>query len=100
VLELKRTGIALGVEEGIPYNASEEISLESGDLLALFTDGILETRRDQEMFGGDRLVSLLTRHRDRPAAEIVRLVLDEVSRFGENRVDDDLTLVVVRVLEE
>jgi sigma-B regulation protein RsbU (phosphoserine phosphatase) len=98
-IELKRTGMALGVECGMPFRASEEIALESGDLLALFTDGIIEARSGQDMFGTDRLKQLIAEFKDRPAAEIVSGMLAEVKKFcGRESEGDDLTLLVVKVL--
>jgi sigma-B regulation protein RsbU (phosphoserine phosphatase) len=98
-LELQRTGIALGVEEEVAYKASEEIELAPGDLLALFTDGITETRTGQNFFGTERLKQLLLERRTEPAADIVSGILEEVQRFSTTQaVDDDLTLVVVRVV--
>ncbi len=97
--ELKRTGIALGVDDGARYKASHKMELEPGDLLAFYTDGILERRTGMEMFGMDRLKKLLVEHRTRTAEEIISIVLEEVYRFSPQEVDDDLTLVVVRVLD-
>ncbi|MHC4944985.1 MAG: PP2C family protein-serine/threonine phosphatase [Planctomycetota bacterium] len=99
-IELKRTGMALGVECGLPFRASEEIPLEPGDVLALFTDGIIEARSGQEMFGTDRLKQLIEEFKDRPAARIVSEIISNVKNFsGRESEGDDLTLVVVKILE-
>ncbi len=98
-IELKRTGIVLGVESGIPYRASEPIQLEAGDFLALFTDGIVEARSVQGLFGVDRLKEELLARKDQPAFEMIDGILEEVRLFaGGHAVEDDLSLVIVRVL--
>lgn len=98
-VEFKRTGMALGIEESLGYMASEEIQLESGDFLALFTDGITETRSDDGLFGTERLKELLFASRELPAAEILSTAFERVKEFGmKPSAEDDLTLVVVKVL--
>lgn len=97
--ELKRTGMALGVESGIPYRTSERIELEPGDLLVLYTDGITESRSGEDVFSVQRLKELLVKLRDRPASEIISEIMKEVAAFATGPQDDDLTLVVVKALE-
>lgn len=98
--ELKRTGMALGIEQGLPYRASEEIPLEAGDFIVLFTDGIIEMKSDGELYGMDRLKEHLLACKDRTAAETVSHIFEEVKKFSNRQeADDDLTLVVVRVTE-
>ncbi|MFH2001696.1 MAG: GAF domain-containing SpoIIE family protein phosphatase [Planctomycetota bacterium] len=100
-VELKRTGMALGIEQGLAYRASDAISLEPGDFIALFTDGIIEMRSGSELFGMERLKEHLIAYKDKSSAEIVSLIFDEVKQFsGKQEAEDDLTLVVVRVTNE
>jgi serine phosphatase RsbU (regulator of sigma subunit) len=42
------------------------VTLAEGDLLLLYTDGVLEARRDSDFFGEERLVRLLRRKRVSP----------------------------------
>jgi sigma-B regulation protein RsbU (phosphoserine phosphatase) len=97
--ELGRTGLPLGLRAGDLYATGLEVSLEHGDLVVLYSDGITETRDpDGEIFETGRMLSVIRRHRDRPAAEIVKLVLDEVRRFACGRAtDDDMSLVIGRI---
>ncbi|MBU0756177.1 MAG: SpoIIE family protein phosphatase [Planctomycetes bacterium] len=99
--ELKRTGMALGIEGGLSFKASEAIELAPGDLLVLFTDGIIEARTKETLFGLDRLKGMIKDLRDLPAVTIVSKVLSAVSDFGKTQAGgDDLTLVVVKVLDQ
>ena len=68
--------------------------MSSGDLLAVFSDGVTEAARDEDEFGEDRLIDLLQAYRDLPADEIVAKVLDCVQQFSGGTQADDLTLVV------
>jgi sigma-B regulation protein RsbU (phosphoserine phosphatase) len=70
-------------------------------MLLLFSDGIVEARPpdSEEMFGEERIVQSALKHRDRPAAEVVRAILDEVLAFQKSELsDDDMTLVVVKAV--
>jgi sigma-B regulation protein RsbU (phosphoserine phosphatase) len=67
------------------------------DLLALWTDGLVECRSPAgEMFGEHRLLELLVEHRKLPAEEIVAKVFAAQDEFSP-KPGDDRTLVVVRV---
>jgi sigma-B regulation protein RsbU (phosphoserine phosphatase) len=73
--------------------------LEVGDLLCMYTDGIIEAhdREDQE-FSTERLVRIVKRNRNRPAQEIGLEVLGRVGKWG--RADeDDRTIVIVKAVE-
>jgi sigma-B regulation protein RsbU (phosphoserine phosphatase) len=67
------------------------------DLLALWTDGMVESRSPAgEMFGEARLLELLVEHRGLPVEEIITRVFAAQDEFSP-RPGDDRTLVVMRV---
>ena len=68
-----------------------------GDLFALYTDGITESRNsDDEEFGEQRLLDVLGRHRDSSSQEAVATVVEEVRRFSAHEQQDDITLIVAK----
>jgi len=74
------------------------VQLGHGDVLALFTDGVIELfdERGRE-YGASRLESLLRRSAALRASEIVREVVRDTRAFtGRATYDDDFTLVVVK----
>ncbi len=73
--------------------------LEVGDLLCMYTDGIIEAHdREDEEFSTERLVRIVKRNRNRPAQEIGLEVLGRVGKWG--RADeDDRTIVIVKAVE-
>jgi sigma-B regulation protein RsbU (phosphoserine phosphatase) len=103
---LRRGGIEMLREGGMVLGPSPDAlyqrgftRLEAGDVLVLYTDGITECTHHStgEEFGLARLQRLVRRHAARPAAEIVDLVFQAVSRYaGSGQPVDDQTLVVVR----
>jgi len=106
---LKREGETLLLREGgMVLGPSDKASyvrgfarLEPGDLLVLYTDGITEclSYKTGEEYGLERLVRLVTRHRHKPAEDIVDIVLSTTSSFAGLSVPaDDQTVVVLRRL--
>jgi len=75
---------------------SRELGL--GDLLALYTDGVVETPdANGEEFGNARLVEILTRHQDMPLSDLLSRVIEAVDRWsGGGPPHDDVTLVLAR----
>jgi hypothetical protein len=74
--------------------------LSPGDTLFLFSDGIVEARREEsdEMFGFDRLEESLGRHAGRGVEGLRDGVLADVSRFTANAPrEDDQTILVLRL---
>ncbi len=76
------------------------VQLARGDLLVLYSDGILEAAgEDAEEFGRRRLTDLLLRNHHLPAAALGEAILDAVGlHCGAHSPADDLTLIVARVL--
>ncbi len=73
--------------------------LEPGDLLCLYTDGIIEAHDRQEReFGTDRLIRIVRANRTRPAQEIGKEVLARVAKWGRDD-EDDRTIVIVKAVQ-
>lgn len=90
-------GVPLGLLENTDYQETS-ITLEKGDLLALFSDGLVEAAgSDREEFGTRRLENAVRENARRPLAAIVDRVFSEIARFerGHPRRDDQ-TLMLVR----
>jgi phosphoserine phosphatase RsbU/P len=77
------------------YN-NQEIQLGAGDRLLLVTDGILsaEGHRRQE-FGYQRLISLVNNGSGHDPDRLGRDILDAVSKFCNQKMRDDASLIVV-----
>ena len=97
-------GMVLGlkIDRGEKFAAAlEEVSvpLGAGDLVVLFTDGLSEAMNtEDEMFGENRLSTLVEEHADLPFDELRERILREVRDFsGEAGPHDDMTLILLRV---
>jgi sigma-B regulation protein RsbU (phosphoserine phosphatase) len=94
-LELRGTGLPLGLEEGQEYTA-EEAPLGPGDLVFACTDGLTEARREGRQFGDVRLSGLLAEHgRELEAQRLVELLYREAEAWAPN-LDDDVVVLALR----
>ncbi|MBI4482696.1 MAG: SpoIIE family protein phosphatase [Acidobacteria bacterium] len=98
---LTEGGVPLGCFPRSQY-AEQRIQLLPGDVLALYTDGIVESfSRRREEFGIPQLAELVVQHRGRPAREILGEVQTAVRQFVEPAPQqDDLTLVILKALPQ
>jgi sigma-B regulation protein RsbU (phosphoserine phosphatase) len=94
---LSEGGMVLGV---FPENQYEqaEISLNPGDRLLFYTDGITEARSPEgEEYGEDRLAAVAVAARRRSAGPIKDAILADVNAFTNGQFEDDATLIVVGI---
>ncbi|PIU44979.1 MAG: serine/threonine protein phosphatase [Ignavibacteriales bacterium CG07_land_8_20_14_0_80_59_12] len=94
---LENSGPVLGLAPDQRYR-TENINLQTGDCLLLYTDGITEaTSSTNELYGEERLRQRLLEYHERPAKEITQLILEDVQKFSISApYADDKTLVVIR----
>jgi serine phosphatase RsbU (regulator of sigma subunit) len=95
VIGLGASGLALGIEPDQEYSEARE-RLEPGDSVVLFTDGVIEARRDGELYGQGRLDRLLAERRDLSAQDLARAVVDDARAFSGGDLADDSAAVVVK----
>ena len=89
--------IPLGVLRDYEYS-NNEVTLEPGDLLVLYTDGITEARdRHERMFGSDRLRELVASGPESPRALCESIVAQVEAHQGSPIGADDQTLIVLRI---
>ena len=95
---IRAEGIPLGLLEHAEYQ-EVSVALESGDLFAMFSDGIVEAANTKhEEFGPRRLENVLRRNFHRSPQEIIDNLFQEVREFEQGRPPrDDQTIVLLRV---
>jgi GAF domain-containing protein len=94
VSALAPRGLALGVEGGQRYEELT-VTLEPASALCLFTDGLVEARRDGELYGYERLDAALAAGRELSAQELVDHVVADARAFA-GEPGDDYAVVVIR----
>jgi serine phosphatase RsbU (regulator of sigma subunit) len=105
---LREAGVPLGV---LPENtyAPADVEFDLGDVLVLYSDGVTEAERprsgavegdEPEFFDDRRLEETVRNARDKSASDTVQAVVDAVREFtGGAELSDDLTLVVVKIVD-
>ncbi len=98
-LLLEESGPIVGILPDAQFSDTV-VRLQQGDILTLFTDGVTEQENErEEQFSLDRLRDLILRKEADSAAAIVADVTEAVSSFaGAKEQEDDLTVVVAKVL--
>ncbi len=95
VVELRATGMPLGLMPGMFYD-EKETTLAAGDYFLLYSDGLVEAHApDREMFGFPRLQKLLQTHAD--GSNVNDFLLAQLADFtgSDWEQEDDVTLVTV-----
>jgi phosphoserine phosphatase RsbU/P len=90
-------GPALGMWDAAAF-VPGTASVQSGDILVLYTDGVIEVMNGAgEMFGVDRLEDVIRRRPGHSSRHLVDAVVDATRAFaGRAGFEDDFTLVVIR----
>ncbi|OCQ98009.1 serine/threonine protein kinase [Oscillatoriales cyanobacterium USR001] len=92
-------GFPIALEADITdFIAYTEIQLNFGDVVVLYTDGITEAfDMNQDQYGIEPLIEVVALNREQSAAEIKQAVINDLRRYiGEQKVFDDITLVVIK----
>ena len=101
VSKLEGVGVVLGIDESYTFE-NQHTKVQKGDIILIGTDGIFDTRnQDNVIFGQERVHEIIIQHRKQPAAVIQKAIVSEVKNFrGEVSQEDDITLVVIKADQE
>ena len=99
LIDTMNLGFPIGLDEDIAdWIAEEEVKLNQGDIVVLYTDGITEAKdMDRELYGLERLVEVAKNSYQLSAVEIREAIIEDVRKhIGTQVVFDDITLVVLK----
>ena len=90
-----RAGFVLAGMEGIRYRVGE-ITLNPGDRLFLYTDGVPEaTNEDNKLYGEDRLLTFMNQNASMEAVKLLPALKANIDEFvGEAPQFDDITMLM------
>jgi len=96
--QLDAEGMILGIVPHIEFE-QKEIAVDSGDILVMYTDGIVEAQdKHEELFGMERFKELIRDHHTKNSSEIIDITLEETRIFqGRRHFNDDVTMVIVKI---
>jgi phosphoserine phosphatase RsbU/P len=97
IQRLKAGGVMLGMFEDFIFE-DDTVSLKTGDLLVIHSDGVTEAMDLQgEHFGEPRLQELILRHRQLSAEAMIDVIIADVRKHaGANPQSDDITIMVIK----
>ncbi len=94
-LPLRSTGPLLMLDPTAGY-FSREISMESGDLVVMYTDGLAEARANVTLFGEDRIIKTAERELNAPPDVLCKALLDAAKDHAGGVIDDDTAIMAIR----
>jgi len=91
------TGMPVGIIEESTYKTGE-VTLNHGDMITLYSDGIPETQRsDDEEYGEDNFEKLLVAERGNDLTGLFEKLQGELKDFREDApIGDDVTMLILR----
>ena len=97
--ELDAEGLILGVKQDVLFE-EKSLLLEPGDLLFVYTDGIIEAEgAERDMFGVERLCGIISQMLDREPESVIDRIMAEVTAFSSPYpLQDDISMVVMKVV--
>jgi len=95
VKSLDANGLALGVDSGQTYDEARVV-LPRGAAIVVYTDGVIEARRDGELYGVERLDALLARRSRLSPRGLALEIAKDARAFAGGELADDLAVVVIK----
>ena len=94
---LDKGGPVLGLLPYVTYEATT-VEISDGDLLVMYSDGLVEAANDaHQEYGDERLIALLHKHVEETPAKLRENILTSLGSFASaDVVQDDLTFAIVR----
>lgn len=90
------TGTILGAFEDQRFEL-DQVTLEKGDTLMLYTDGVTEAcRGDVELFGRERLEAFLAQHAGDSMVDLCHATEKVVDEHRNHELQDDVTILAIR----
>ena len=95
------SGLAIGMTNQDLFDKhiiEDEITMKSGDILILFTDGVVETiSKTNKVYGDHRLHNLIMKYNSYSSLELIQRMEEDLKKFGDKlEQHDDLTMIVIK----
>jgi sigma-B regulation protein RsbU (phosphoserine phosphatase) len=94
---LKTRGLALGLKENTFYK-DDEIFMNSGDILLIYSDGISEAMNDKmEEFGDEKIRKIVKNNKNVSSGVLIEKILAQANtHFSGTNQNDDMTIIVIK----
>jgi serine phosphatase RsbU (regulator of sigma subunit) len=102
VRRLGKSGMAIGLSQGAIFSQTlreERFTLQPGDVLLQYTDGLVEAMgSDERQYGEARLCASILTYLELAPQQLVDGIAADVSRWANGPVGDDLTILTLAAL--
>ena len=93
---LPASGLMIGAFDFANWEEAT-VTMQSGDVLTIFSDGVTEAERDDIQYGDGRMETLVTNLRDKTPEKIVNDIMDDINGFmGDAPQSDDITMLIIK----
>ncbi len=92
---LENTGPALGIDASPTYSVVET-SMEPGDIVLLYTDGLSEAGHPNPMLTSEGLADLLAANASREPSDILEVLHDTATNMSGGRLTDDAASIIIQ----
>lgn len=92
---IKITGVPISIISKEAY-PSKEIKMAKGDAVLIYTDGLVEPRRNGDLFGEERLRLFVKKNKNLPAKQLLKELVEKVRKFSNYQLKDDILIVYLR----
>ncbi len=92
---LKVSGAALGNFKNEKYQ-QESFFFNSKDILVLYSDGLIEAKSNNSLYGEVRLKKVVEKNQKQRAQEIVDSIMADIRSFSKGKLTDDIVVLVVK----
>ncbi|MGR8936000.1 MAG: PAS domain S-box protein [Gammaproteobacteria bacterium] len=96
-IPLDADGLILGINKQVVFE-EKTVTLEAGDAILLYTDGVTEAENSRgEFYGTERLAALFNVSAHLPPQQIIAAILDDLRQFcRKDKFNDDITLLIFK----
>ncbi len=95
---LSASTVPLGIVANAPLSTPDPFQFETGDFLAVMSDGFFEySNASGELFGEERVMAYLKENQAEPAEAMISGLVETIQEFaGDGVQDDDMTIFILK----
>lgn len=93
--DLATKGLVLGVEQDVTYRQYEK-KVELGDMIVLLSDGVTESKTDEEFIERSKITEFIQTYMHLPPQEMVEHIYRDIERMQNYELRDDFTLIILK----
>lgn len=93
--DMNTKGLVLGIDQSIKYKQYSRI-VEKGDMIVLLSDGVTESKTNEEFIERDFITNLIKKYSDLNAQGIVDNIYKDFLQMQDFELRDDFTLIILK----